>query len=127
MLLNLAIFMWFGAVAPWASFATSTAVPLYRLIPLGLLILLLRRLPCVLALHKKIHQIDGLKQALFTGFFGPIGVGAVFYLYVGLEFLRKINVNGEVREDVVALEEKMTLIIWFLAICSIVRILLHQS
>lgn len=78
MLLNLSIFMWFGAVAPWTSFRDNIS----RLIPLGILILLFRRLPVILAMHKYIHQIEDIKQALFVGFFGPIGVGAIFYLYV---------------------------------------------
>jgi len=42
MLLNLAVFMWFGAICPWALFAHSPVIPIYRLIVLGILILLLR-------------------------------------------------------------------------------------
>lgn len=42
MLLNLAIFMWYGAVCPWASFAHNSVIPIYRLIFLGILVLLLR-------------------------------------------------------------------------------------
>lgn len=42
MLLNLSIFIWFGAICPWSMFASNTVIPLYRLIFLGVLILLLR-------------------------------------------------------------------------------------
>lgn len=42
MLLNLSIFIWFGAICPWASFANNSIIPIYRLIFLGVLILLLR-------------------------------------------------------------------------------------
>lgn len=42
MLLNLSIFMWYGAIAPWAMFAANNVIPLYRLVPLGVLILLFR-------------------------------------------------------------------------------------
>jgi NhaP-type Na+/H+ or K+/H+ antiporter len=42
MLLNLAIFMGYGAICSWASFAHNSVVPIYRLISLGVLILLLR-------------------------------------------------------------------------------------
>jgi sodium/hydrogen antiporter len=73
MLLNLAIFMWFGAVCPWASFLRNDIIPLYRLVFLGILILLFRRLPVVYAMHKVIPQIEEQRQALFVGFFGPIG------------------------------------------------------
>lgn len=120
MLLNLSIFMWFGAVCPWASFANNDVIPIYRLIFLGILILLFRRLPVVFALHWKIWQIEEKQQALFVGFFGPIGVSAVFYLYISLDFLRMITVDGVVREDAQKLEDVFTVVIWFLAICSIV-------
>ncbi|KAJ9622307.1 hypothetical protein H2203_006525 [Taxawa tesnikishii (nom. ined.)] len=120
MLLNVSIFIWFGAVCPWYEFAHNNVIPIYRLIPLGILVLLLRRLPIVLAMHKKIHQIEELKQAIFVGFFGPIGVSAIFYLYISLDFLRQITVNGEQREDAARLGEIMTVFIWFMAICSII-------
>lgn len=112
MLLNLSIFMWFGAVCPWGSFLRNDVVPIYRLIVLGILILLFRRLPIVFALHtfqwSKIWQIEQKQQALFVGFFGPIGVSAVFYLYVSVEFLRQIKVDGVIRADAERLEDIFT-------------------
>ncbi|MCJ1367652.1 hypothetical protein MMC16_006786 [Acarospora aff. strigata] len=120
MLLNLSVFMWFGAVCPWAMFLHNKFIPIYRLIFLGLLILLFRRVPIVYAMHSKIQQIEEKRQALFVGFFGPIGVSAVFYLYVSLEFLKTMTVDGVEREDAKMLGEVMTVVIWFLAICSIV-------
>lgn len=42
MLLNLSVFIWFGAICPWAMFRVNDVIPLYRLIFLGVLILLLR-------------------------------------------------------------------------------------
>ena len=125
MLLNLSIFMWFGAVCPWGSFLHNDVIPIYRLVALGVLILLFRRLPIVFALHtfrwSKVWQIEQKQQALFVGFFGPIGVSAIFYLYVSLEFLRQITIDGRVRADAERLEDVFTVVIWFLAICSIVR------
>jgi NhaP-type Na+/H+ or K+/H+ antiporter len=120
MLLNVTIFIWFGAVCPWAEFAHNNVIPIYRLIFLGILVLLLRRPPIVYAMHKHIPQIEQKRQALFVGFFGPIGVSAIFYLYISLEFLRKIKVDGEIREDAAFLMEVMNVVIWFLCICSIV-------
>ncbi len=84
------------------------------------LLILLRRLPIVFAMHKFIHQIGEKRQAIFVGFFGPIGVSAVFYLYISLEFLETITVNGAQRGDAEKLSETMTVVVWFLAICSIV-------
>lgn len=120
MLLNLSIFIWFGAICPWSMFAHNSIIPIYRLIFLGILILLFRRLPVVFAVHKLIHQIEEKRQAIFVGFFGPIGVSAIFYLYISLEFLEDITVDGVQREDAQYLSDVMMVVIWFLAICSIV-------
>lgn len=95
-------------------------IPIYRLIALGILILLFRRIPIIYLLHHQIRQIEEKQQALFAGFFGPIGVSAVFYLYISLEFLKQVTVEGVVREDAARLAEVMNVVIWFLAICSIV-------
>ncbi|KAL8952371.1 MAG: hypothetical protein Q9222_001707 [Ikaeria aurantiellina] len=120
MLLNLSVFAWFGAVCPWPSFAHSDVLPIYRLIFLGVLILLFRRIPIIFAMHWKIHQIEQKQQMLFVGFFGPIGVSAMFYLHISLEFLREVTVDGVVREDAERLQEVMKVVIWFLTICSII-------
>ncbi|KAI1471597.1 Sodium/hydrogen exchanger family-domain-containing protein [Daldinia caldariorum] len=122
MLLNVTIFMWYGAVCPWHSFVDNSIIPIYRLIPLGILILLFRRMPFILTLYKKIHQINGLRQAIFMGFFGPIGCSAIFYLYVTLEFVDTLNPNNgsAPRWDVAHLKESVSVLVWFMAICSIV-------
>ena len=124
MLLNFAIFMWFGAVCPWAKFVHNDhIIPIYRLIFLGVLILLVRRLPFVVAIWKQIHQIENFAQSLFVGFFGPIGVGAVFYVCEGREFLRSLTTaDGVIREDAHRVSEAMDIVVWFLVICSIVSV-----
>jgi len=114
------VFMWYGAVCPWESFVHNSVVPPRRLFPLGILVLLLRRLPWVFAVHRFIPQIEEVRQAIFVGFFGPIGVSAVFYLYVAHEFLHTLNVDGKPRSDVEALPEAVLVVVWFLTICSIV-------
>ncbi|KAI1418149.1 Sodium/hydrogen exchanger family-domain-containing protein [Hypoxylon sp. FL1857] len=122
MLLNVTIFMWYGAMCPWHSFVSNGVMPIYRLVPLGILILLFRRLPLILALYKKIPQIDGLRQAIFMGFFGPIGCSAIFYLYVTLEFIATLNPNqgSAPRWDVANLQEEVLVLVWFMVICSVV-------
>lgn len=121
MLLNVSIFIWFGAVCPWYSFAHNNVIPIYRLIFLGILVLLLRRPPIVTAMRKGIHQIEDWRQMLFVGFFGPIGVSAIFYLYITLEFLRtEVLVDGTERPDAEKLGEAVTVVVWFIVICSIV-------
>ncbi|KAF2836896.1 Na/H antiporter, partial [Patellaria atrata CBS 101060] len=120
MLLNVSVFLWFGAISPWYLYAHNHVIPIYRLVFLGILVLLFRRIPIVLALHKHIHQIEEFKQALFVGFFGPIGVSAIFYLYISLEFLEQIKVDGEERADAKKLSEVITAVVWFLTMCSII-------
>lgn len=100
MLLNIGIFMWYGATAPWHKFLINDVIPLYRLVPLAILVLIFRRLPWVYAIHKKIPQIEHHRQAMFVGFFGPIGVSAVFYLYITREFLQTLEEDsGSLRSD----------------------------
>jgi hypothetical protein len=120
MLLNISVFMWYGAVCPWLSFRINTVIPIWRLILLGILILLLRRIPYIMSIHKKIPQIEEYQQAAFMGFFGPIGVSAIFYLYVSLDFLNDVTVDDVIRPDAARLQEVMNVVVWFLAICSIV-------
>lgn len=120
MLLNISVFAWYGAVAPWAEFRTNDIIPIWRLIILGILILLLRRLPMVMAFHRGLKEVDDWKQAVVVGYFGPIGVSAVFYLYVSIDFLNQILVNGQVRDDAARLAETIRVVVWFLAITSIV-------
>ncbi|KAF9878570.1 sodium/hydrogen exchanger family protein [Colletotrichum karsti] len=120
MLLNVTIFMWYGAVLPWNEFLHNNVIPIYRLIPLGILVLMFRRLPFVFAIHRVIPQIEEVKQAIFVGFFGPIGVSAVFYLYVTLEFIHTLNEGEEPRADVAHMGEVVRVVVWFLAVCSIV-------
>lgn len=121
MLINLAIFMWFGAVCPWSGFVHNHGrIPFYRLVVLGLLILVFRRLPAVWLMARKIRQCHNLTHTLFMGYFGPIGVGAAFYLHVAMEFLHLVQVDGHVREDAEDLREVLHLVVWFVIMCSIV-------
>jgi hypothetical protein len=79
-------------------------------------------------MHKYIHQIEEKRQAIFVGFFGPIGVSAVFYLYISIEFLETITVDGVMRGDAKQVADALTLVVWFLAICSIVsHVLIRKS
>lgn len=120
MILNVTIFMWYGAVIPWHSFLDNGVIPIYRLIALGILVLLFRRLPFVFAIHRWIPQIEKTRQAIFVGFFGPIGVSAVFYLFVTLEFIEKLIEDDGPDPGLTQLEEVVRVVVWFLAVCSIV-------
>lgn len=78
--LNSSMFVYFGASIPWDEFTDSgfPGVTLGSLFALLALILVLRRLPVILALKPIIPDIKTWQEALFAGHFGPIGVGALF-------------------------------------------------
>lgn len=122
MLLNVSIFLWYGAVIPWDLIAHNEFTSLSRVIPLGLLILLLRRLPWIYAMHHWIHQIDSYRNAIFVGFFGPIGVSAIFYLYIATEFIDRhlSDDNGVPRSDVKHLRDTLIVVVWFMVVVSVV-------
>lgn len=120
MLLNVTIFLWYGAVCPWHMFAYNNVISLGRLVGLGFLILLLRRPPVVLAWYKFVPQLQNMTHTVFMGFFGPVGVSGIFYLYVTLDFLATLGEGDQPREDVANLGEAVTVVVWFVAICSVV-------
>lgn len=81
-LLNFTGFMYVGVIMPWSTFhdPEGTGITIGRLIGLGFLVLIFRRIPAILLLYKAMPTcVSGWKEALFMGYFGPIGVGAVFY------------------------------------------------
>ena len=51
---------------------------------LAVAILLLRRIPAVLALCSFLNPLRGIQDALFVRWFGPIGVAALFYAMLSL-------------------------------------------
>lgn len=76
LLLNSTVFVYFGAIIPWERFTGQLGA--WRLLACVVLILLLRRIPIVLAVHRWTPDIRNYKEALFAGHFGPMGVGALF-------------------------------------------------
>ncbi len=71
----LPIFVLLGMALPWDKWVELG----WGGVILIVAVLLLRRLPAVLALNPLIGQTRGLKDALFLGWFGPIGVAALYY------------------------------------------------
>lgn len=81
LLLNSAFFVYLGTVLPWGEFVPRQITPTInpgRLVLFLVFVLVLRRIPIVLALKKFIPDIKTWGEALFCGHFGPMGVGAVF-------------------------------------------------
>ncbi|SCU94040.1 LADA_0G06172g1_1 [Lachancea dasiensis] len=79
LLLNLAYFVYFGAIIPWQQFNDhDLGLDAWRLVILGIVVIFLRRIPAVLAFKSMIPDIKTWREAIFVGHFGPIGVGAIF-------------------------------------------------
>lgn len=78
LMLNSTMFVYFGAVIPWHKFTGDGALNPGKLFGCLILILLLRRIPSILALKNLMPDIRGWSEALFAGHFGPMGVGALF-------------------------------------------------
>ena len=75
-------FVVFGLALPWDAWA---AFGWGRLAALAALVLALRRLPMLLALHRFVPPLRRRADALFAGWFGPVGVAAVFYAALATE------------------------------------------
>lgn len=76
LLFNVAAFVFVGAWMPFNQFQVAElTLSVWRLIVIAILILLLRRLPIMIALYRWIPDIKTLREAIFSGHFGPIGIG----------------------------------------------------
>lgn len=79
LILNLSFFVYWGSIIPWEYYNfTSIGITPWRLVVLAILVLILRRLPAVLAFKPVTPDIKTWREAIFCGHFGPIGVGAIF-------------------------------------------------
>jgi NhaP-type Na+/H+ or K+/H+ antiporter len=75
-LLNFGGFMYIGTILPWNQFNQPelTGITIGRLMTLGLLVLLLRRIPAMMAAFRFMpNTVKSWQDALFMGYFGPIG------------------------------------------------------
>jgi len=79
MLLNLACFVYIGASIPFSEFHDLILeLSVWRLIVLAIVVLIFRRMPFVIAMKPLIPALTNYREAAFAGWFGPIGVGAVY-------------------------------------------------
>ena len=70
-LLNCACFMYIGAWLPFDQFNNpDLGITPWRLVVLFITILFLRRIPSLLLLYKWVREVDGWREALFSGHFG---------------------------------------------------------
>lgn len=77
LLFNVAAFVYVGAWMPFDSFSNETlSLSVWRLIVIAILVLMLKRLPVMIGLYKFIPDVKTFREAVFSGHFGPIGIGA---------------------------------------------------
>ncbi|KAL4876479.1 hypothetical protein BJY04DRAFT_141080 [Aspergillus karnatakaensis] len=87
-LLNFGGFMYIGAIIPWTDFhqPDTTGITWPKLLALGVMVLAFRRIPSTLALYKFMPKVcKNWKEALFMGYFGPIGA---FPVEVKLHYIK---------------------------------------
>lgn len=120
LLFNCAAFIYIGAIIPFDSFNDPRIyINWWRLLVLAILVLLLRRLPAILALYKWIPDIKTFREALFTGWFGPMGVGAVFISTLAKHSIPEGAAEKDT-EQVDLLRECIVPIVMFLVLTSII-------
>ncbi|CAA9960606.1 Na antiporter 1 [Pyrenophora teres f. maculata] len=120
-ILNFGGFMYIGTIIPWSEFQMPdvTGITVGRLMILGFLILAFRRIPAIFLMYKIMPDcVKNWKEALFMGYFGPIGIGAVFYVeHTRHLFPKPGEATTEEEETLVA---AMVPVVYFLVIFSIV-------
>lgn len=91
MMLNLAVFVYIGAIIPWGDFGNvDLGLTPWRLVVIAILILIFRRLPILIILKPVMPAMKTYREAIFSGWFGPMGVGAVFLAQIAKEELEEI-------------------------------------
>ena len=131
LLVNLTFFVYYGTVIPWEQFNSPDVIGTspWRLVVLGILVLLFRRIPVMLMLKPLVPDIKTWREALFAGHFGPIGVGALYVVILARSELETEETTPLNHLPEQPLEEgyrhlALLRLIWpitnFLVICSII-------
>ncbi|KAJ5159262.1 Cation/H+ exchanger [Penicillium coprophilum] len=119
-LLNIGTFMFLGAIMPWNQLhmPSQTGITVARLVGLGFLILIFRRMPAIMMGYRFMTKIcDNWREALFMGYFAPIGVGAISYV----EYARRLLPDpGESDTEINNLTAAMIPVVYWLVFFSIV-------
>ncbi|KAL0935457.1 Na(+)/H(+) antiporter C3A11.09-like protein 1 [Colletotrichum truncatum] len=121
-LLNFGGFIYLGTIIPWSEFNSDiTGITPGRLFGLGALVLVFRRIPAVLLTYKLMpNTIKNWKEALFMGYFGPIGVGAAFYIEHARHVFPKAEEAAAVGDNETAdMLRAMGPVVYWLALFSI--------
>lgn len=123
--MNWAFFIFFGSSIYWESFNFGF-LKLWKLFVVTILIFIFRRLPAVLVFRNWITPIRFFKESIYVGWFGPIGVGAMWYIALALQKLQiepyehSTGPNGEIIKTDNELFLMYYSTITFIVLCSII-------
>lgn len=118
LLFNVAAFIYIGAIIPFHDY-NKFHLSVWRLIVIAIIILIVRRMPVILALYKWIPDIKTFREALFVGWFGPMGVGAVFIATLARHHIPHPEPDGDTSQ-VDLLQETIFPIVSILVLASVV-------
>ncbi|KAF9240279.1 Sodium/hydrogen exchanger family-domain-containing protein [Melanogaster broomeanus] len=118
LLFNVASFVYVGAWMPFESFSNETlTLSVRRLIAIAILILIFKRLPIMIALYKFIPDVKTFREALFSGHFGPIGIGAIYIATFAVGYLPTASNPPANQAEFVA--ATIQPIVAFIVLCSV--------
>ncbi|OJT05088.1 hypothetical protein TRAPUB_4153 [Trametes pubescens] len=119
LLLNCGCFVYIGAWMPFSLFnAPELGITPWRLVTLFLAVLMLRRIPPLLLLYKWVPEIRTWREAIFSGHFGPMGVGAIFVSTLAVTELPKPHSPPESQAEL--LSATLQTIVAFVVLGSII-------
>ncbi|ORX93816.1 hypothetical protein K493DRAFT_284366 [Basidiobolus meristosporus CBS 931.73] len=99
MMFNVSFFVYFGTIIPWSTFGSASLnLSVLRLVGITSSILIFRRIPVVLLLYRFIPAVKNYREAIFAGWFGPVGVGGLFYCMISLEEMKEAGPKGYLTE-----------------------------
>jgi NhaP-type Na+/H+ or K+/H+ antiporter len=130
LLINLTFFVYFGTIIPWEQFNNGYyGMYAWKLVVLGILVVLFRRIPIMILLKPIIPDIKTWREALFAGHFGPIGVGAIFVAILARGELEHEDPTplAELPPDTAPFSETIYLVWPIVCFLVIVSILVHGS
>jgi len=117
--LNCGCFIYIGAWMPFNQFVIpDLGFSMWRLGVLTLGIMTLRRIPAIMLLYKWIPEIGTWREALFSGHFGPMGVGAIFISALAAHRLPTPSIPPVTQKDVLA--STLQPVVAFVVLASII-------
>ena len=131
-LFNVAAFIFVGAWMPFGQFHLNAqsgtdamgAVHVWRLVVLAILVLLLRRLPIMMMMYRWVPDVKTWREAVFSGHFGPMGIGAIFISTLASQFLIDYLADNppttaDQHHQLKMVSQMIQPIVAFMVICSI--------